>query len=92
MLGVLIFVMWIYSAEDSSDSGNEQYPLFTTYCSGWFKKVKEAGETEYDCYGLLIGFGVVLGLAWIGSGAFGFFVSRVMDWKTKIVFFPRRTL
>eukprot|EP00831_Metopus_contortus_P050667 TRINITY_DN4257_c0_g1_i6.p2 TRINITY_DN4257_c0_g1~~TRINITY_DN4257_c0_g1_i6.p2 ORF type:complete len:151 (-),score=12.03 TRINITY_DN4257_c0_g1_i6:56-508(-) len=49
---------------------------------GWFKEMKEGGEVKYDCYGLLIGFGVILGLMWLGTGLFGFFVSRSLGKKT----------
>ena len=41
--------------------------------------------TDYDCYGLLISFGVMLGLAWIGSGILGFFVSRSYILRPKLV-------
>ncbi len=74
LVGILIFIIWIYAAEDQSDNGKPR---------GWFKATKNA--EGYNCYGLLIGFGVILGSAWIASGIFGIIVSQKMDQKCRLV-------
>ena len=69
-------IIWIYAAEDQPSDGKPR---------GWFEATKNLNG--YNCYGLLIGFGVVLGSAWIASGIFGIVVSQKLDERCRHVFY-----
>lgn len=71
----MILIVWIYAAEDKPKNGPPR---------GWFKETRDI--EGYNCYGLLLGFGIILGSTWIASGIFGIIVSQRLNEHAKLVF------